>query len=122
MRSGAPFSVTTGRDNNLDGNNNDRANLVGNPVPRSRTVRADAVDRHVVQHARRSRATAAGGQDGTVGTQHHRRAGHEERRISASSATSRMRETLRLQFRTEMTNAFNLVNYLPFATNWRLIT
>jgi hypothetical protein len=31
MRSGSPFSVTTGRDTNLNGNTTDRANLVGNP-------------------------------------------------------------------------------------------
>src|SRR5262249_17996935 len=30
-RSGALFTVTSGRDNNLDGNNNDRADLIGNP-------------------------------------------------------------------------------------------
>ena len=31
LQSGLPFNVTTGTDVNLDGNNNDRANLVGNP-------------------------------------------------------------------------------------------
>lgn len=31
LRSGTPFTVTTGKDNNLDGTTNDRANLIGNP-------------------------------------------------------------------------------------------
>jgi len=32
LRSGAPFTVTTGTDVNVDGTNNDRPNLVGNPI------------------------------------------------------------------------------------------
>src|SRR5260370_15175766 len=31
LQSGLPFNVTAGTDVNLDGNNNDRANLIGNP-------------------------------------------------------------------------------------------
>ena len=43
FRSGQPFTVTSGKDNNLDGNNNDRPNVVGNPYldpsrPRSQVV------------------------------------------------------------------------------------
>jgi hypothetical protein len=32
LRSGQPFNVTSGIDTNFDGNNNDRPNVVGNPV------------------------------------------------------------------------------------------
>ena len=31
LRSRQPFTVTAGRDNNRDGNNNDRPNLIGDP-------------------------------------------------------------------------------------------
>src|SRR5207244_451131 len=31
LQSGAPFNITTGTDNNRDGNSNDRPNLVGDP-------------------------------------------------------------------------------------------
>src|SRR5580704_13464818 len=31
LRSGTPFTVTTGKDNNLDGTTNDRSDLIGNP-------------------------------------------------------------------------------------------
>src|SRR5207302_8468192 len=45
LRSGTPFGVTTGVDNNLDGSATDRANQVGNPFlsagrPRSQLVSA----------------------------------------------------------------------------------
>src|SRR4029453_8703589 len=45
MRSGGPLTITNGSDANLDGNNNDRANLAGNPVldpnrPRNEVVAA----------------------------------------------------------------------------------
>src|SRR4051812_32165690 len=42
LRSGDPFSVTTGTDRNLDGTNNDRANLVGDPRLDPNRSRAEA--------------------------------------------------------------------------------
>ena len=41
LQSGLPFNVTTGTDVNLDGNNNDRANLVGNPFLDPNRSRSD---------------------------------------------------------------------------------
>jgi hypothetical protein len=43
LRSGTPFSISSGVDSNLDGSSTDRANLVGNPFlsagrPRSQVV------------------------------------------------------------------------------------
>ncbi len=42
LSSGLPFSVLTGKDNNLDGNSNDRANLVGDPYLDPHRSRAEA--------------------------------------------------------------------------------
>lgn len=106
-RSGAPMSISTGRDNNLDGNNNDRANLIGNPYldpnrPRSETTKmwfnTAAFD-----------ASAGGGQDGTSGKNIIDGPGLKNADIGVFR-NFRFRERLRLQFRAEMTNALNLVN------------
>lgn len=43
LQSGTPFNITSGKDTNLDGNNNDRPNLVGNPVLSQGRSRADKI-------------------------------------------------------------------------------
>jgi hypothetical protein len=40
---GSPFTVVTGTNNSLDGDNNDRPNLVGNPLAVDRSSKADAL-------------------------------------------------------------------------------
>ena len=44
LQSGLPFNVTTGADTNLDGNNNDRANVIGNPSLDPHRSRADVTN------------------------------------------------------------------------------
>lgn len=105
-RSGAPFTVTTGRDNNLDGNNNDRPNLVGGP--------------HLDPNRSRSAVTAmwfntaafapnGTGQDGNAGRNILDAPGLKTLDLAVFRDFP-MRERTRLQFRAEVTNALNLVN------------
>jgi hypothetical protein len=106
IESGTPFSVTTGKDTNLDGNNNDRANLVG----------AAALDPHrgqaLVSQEWFNIAAFAQGANGTDGT-----AG---RNILDTPGTKnvdlgifrnfKIGERMTFQARGEFTNAFNIVN------------
>jgi hypothetical protein len=106
LESGTPLTITTGKDTNLDGNNNDRANLVGNPYldpNRSRSA---------VTAAWFNTAAFAQGGNGTDGT-----AG---RNILDGPGTKnvdmgifrnfKIRERMMFQARGEFTNAFNMVN------------
>jgi hypothetical protein len=107
LRSGSPLSVTTGRDNNLDGANFDRGNLVGNPNldpdrPRSATT-AQWFNTAAFN------ANATGGQEGTSGRNIFN--GPGLRNLDAGIFRNiSIRESIKLQFRTEMTNGLNLVS------------
>jgi outer membrane receptor protein involved in Fe transport len=106
LRSGLPFTVTTGKDNNLDGTNNDRANLVGNPYldPNRSRAAVTAMWFNTAAFVQNPIGT-----DGTAG-----------RNILDGPGTHnvdlgifrdfKIRERMTLQFRGEFTNAFNLVN------------
>jgi hypothetical protein len=105
-RSGAPLTVTAGSDINLDGINNDRANLVGDPRldpnrPRSEVLKAwfdtAAFDKPLA------------GQDGTGGRNILDRPGSKNVDLGFFRDFD-LRERMSLQFRWEVTNAFNLVN------------
>jgi len=98
--------VTTGKDNNLDGNNNDRANLVGNPYldPHRSTAAVTGMWFNTAAFVQNPIGT-----DGTSG-----------RNILDGPGTHnvdlgifrdfKIRERMKLQFRGEFTNALNLVN------------
>jgi hypothetical protein len=106
LRSGTPFSISSGVDSNLDGSSTDRANLVGNPFLSAGRPRSQ-----VVAQWFNTAAFAAPplGTDGTSG-----------RNILDGPGTKivdlsifrdfKIREAIILQFRGEMTNAFNFVN------------
>ncbi|MGH9845079.1 MAG: carboxypeptidase regulatory-like domain-containing protein, partial [Blastocatellia bacterium] len=105
-RSGTPLTITAGSDRNLDGVNNDRAHLIGN-------ARLDA-------NRSRSQVTAAWfdaaafavpalGQDGTAGRNIVDGPGSKNLDLGLFR-DFRFTEQLNLQFRCEITNAFNLVN------------
>ena len=106
LQSGLPFNVTAGTDVNLDGNNNDRANLVGNPY----------LDPHrgiSIVSAGWFNTTAfakpPAGTDGTLG-----------RDVLTGPGTKNVDlglfrnfligERMNFQARGEFTNAFNMVN------------
>lgn len=106
FRSGAPFTVTNGTDRNLDGNTNDRANLIGNPRldpnrPRSETT--------AMWFDPAAFAITPLGQDGTSGRNILDAPGRRNVDVAVFRDFS-IHERFTLQFRTEMTNAFNLVN------------
>jgi hypothetical protein len=106
FRSGQPFTVTTGRDVNLDGVNNDRPNLVGNPflsTDRSRTESTNAwfnVSAFQV---------GANGTDGTAGRNIIEGPGIKQVDFGLFRFF-KIREGMQLEARAEMTNAFNFVN------------
>jgi hypothetical protein len=106
LESGTPFSVTTGKDNNLDGNTTDRANIAG----------AAALDPHrgqaLVSLEWFNTAAFASGANGTDGT--------SGRNILDAPGTKnvdlalfrnfKFHERMTFQARGEFTNAFNIVN------------
>ena len=107
LTSGLPFTVSAGKDNNYDGVNNDRANLIGNPV----------LDPH------RSRPQVLAQWFNTAGFrgQPDRHGWHiraQPSRCARAIANVDMgifrdfsiRERIKLQFRAEFTNFFNLVS------------
>ncbi|HEY2940888.1 MAG TPA: TonB-dependent receptor, partial [Vicinamibacteria bacterium] len=105
VHSGEPFTVTSGRDNNLDGNNNDRANLVGDPQLPDRP-RSEAIQQWFNTAAFVPNAI---GQDGNSGRNILDGPGYKNVDIALFRDFT-LKNSLRLQFRAEATNAFNLVN------------
>jgi hypothetical protein len=102
LRSGNPLSITTDRDNNLDGVNFDCGNLVGDPRldpdrPRSATT---AQWFNVAAF----NASAKGGQEGTSGRNIFD--GPGLRNLDAGI----IRESIKPQIRIEMTSGLNLVS------------
>lgn len=106
LRSGAPFTVTTGRDNNLDGASNDRPNLIGNAKLDPNRSRAAAAARWFDPAAFVPNPVGA---DGNAGR--NILDGPGIRNVDLGIFRNvRLREQLQLQVRGELTNAFNLVN------------
>ncbi len=105
-RSGEAFTVTTGRDNNLDGNNTDRPNLVGNPRLDPNRPRSETTARWFNPSAFTPNGT---GQDGNAGRNIMDGPGSKNADLGIFR-DFKIRESLQLQFRAELTNAFNLVN------------
>jgi outer membrane receptor protein involved in Fe transport len=106
MRSGTPLTITSGTDTNLDGNSGDRANLIGDPFLDPNRARSAVVAQWFNIAAF---GPVANGKDGTAG-----------RNILDGPGLKNVdmgifrefhpRERMKLMFRGEMTNAFNLVN------------
>jgi hypothetical protein len=106
LQSGTPMSVVAGKDVNLDGNSNDRANLIGNPWLDPHRGQAIVINQWFNTAAF---AIGANGTDGTAG-----------RNILDAPGTKnvdlglfrnfRIKERFTLQARGELSNAFNIVN------------
>jgi hypothetical protein len=107
LSTGSPFTVTSGVDTNLDGNTNDRPNLIANPVLPGRRSRQEKIQEFFntnafeqlpanVPYGNVGRNTLIG--PGTVNTD-----------FSAFKSFPVWRET-NLQFRGEIFNLFNNVN------------
>jgi hypothetical protein len=107
--SGRPFTVTSGVDTNLDGNNIDRPNLLGDPnLPGGRPkdqMLKKYFNTGVFQ-------TAALGLNGTAGRDILYGPGFANWDLSFFKAIP-VRENQRLQFRAEFFNIFNKANFNP---------
>jgi hypothetical protein len=106
LQSGGPFNVTTGSDTNLDGTNNDRANLVGNPFLDPHRSRSDVTNAWFNTAAF---AKGANGTDGTLGRNVMTGPGYKNLDLGLFR-DFRIWERVLLQARGEFTNVFNLVN------------
>ena len=106
FRSGLPFTVTSGRDNNLDGNNNDRANLTGNPLLDPHRSRSAVTNMWFNTGAFTGTPMGA---DGTAGRNIVDGPGLHNVDLGIFR-NFKIVERTQLQFRAELTNAFNLVN------------
>jgi hypothetical protein len=105
-QSGTPLTITAGSDRNLDGNNNDRANLIGDPVLDAGRPRNQLVDKFFNIAAF---AQPANGTTGNAGRNIIDGPGLKNVDLGIFR-DFRLMEGKTLQFRGEMTNACNLVN------------
>ncbi|MBB5338697.1 TonB-dependent receptor [Tunturiibacter gelidoferens] len=119
MRSGVPFNITSGTDDNMDGNNNDRPNVVPGKMERvnsfggsrslERTQWFDTSAYCRVGSAGCSAGTGAGNVDGTVSPNSLSGPGYKD--IDAAIFRDfAIYERVKFQFRGEATNVFNFVN------------
>jgi hypothetical protein len=108
IESGTPFNVTAGKDINLDGNNNDRANLIGNPFldPHRGIGAVSAMWFNTAAFN-----TGLPGTDGTLGRDMLTGPGSKNVDLGLFR-NFQTREKVRLQARGEFTNAFNMVNLM----------
>ncbi len=105
--SGAPYSIVTGRDNSLTGQGNDRPDLVGNPSLSGGRSRAEQIVAYFNKAAFTPNKT---GQFGNVG----RNTMIGPPLVQTDLGLFRnfgITERFRLQFRAELFNAFNQVNF-----------
>jgi hypothetical protein len=106
LRSGAPFTVTSGTDVNLDGTNNDRPNVTGNPILSPHRSR-DAVKNQWFNPTAFTIPTV--GSDGTASRNLLDGPGHKNVNL-ALFRNFNFYERYTLQFRGEFTNFFNMVS------------
>ncbi len=116
FRSGTPLTITAGNDVNFDGNNNDRADLIGKPYLDPGRPRIQVIDQWFNIAAFSKTTQAANGFDGTAGRNILDGPGMKNIDLTIAR-TFRVTESIRLQFRAEATNAFNIVNLSNPGTN-----
>jgi len=106
LQSGPPFTVTTGTDTNLDGNSNDRANLIGDPFLDPHRSRNDVSNEwfNIAAFGK-----GANGTDGTAARNLMTGPGMKNLDM-ALFRDLKFKERMTLQVRGEFTNVFNLVN------------
>jgi hypothetical protein len=106
LQSGSPFTATTGTDVNLDGNSNDRANLIGDPFLDPHRSRND------VSNEWFNIAAFSKGANGTDGTAaRNLMTGPGSKNVDMGIFRNlKFNERMTLQVRGEFTNVFNLVN------------
>jgi len=121
IKSGTPFSVTTGTDSNMDGVTSDRANKIGNPY--DSTVNHASLAKNVwfnpaafcgydVNNPTTCQGTGPGGSDGT--TERNGFYGPAYRNVNMALLRNfTLRHGMAFQLRGEATNVFNMVNFNP---------
>jgi hypothetical protein len=106
LRSGSPFTVTSGTDVNLDGTNNDRPNVTGNPARKTSFDRTNPNSRWFDASAFTIPST---GSDGTASRNLIDGPGYKNVNL-ALFRNFKFQEHYNLQFRGEFTNFFNMVS------------
>ncbi len=107
VRSGSPFSVTNGKDANLDGTNNDRAELVPGVSPYLPDPSATAW----FNYAAFTQNVPKNGSPIDGNSPRNFLYGPGSKNVDlALSRTFKLSERFKLQFRGEATNVFNIVN------------
>jgi hypothetical protein len=106
LRSGSPFTVTSGSDINLDGTNNDRPNVTGNPARKTSFDRLDPSARWFDASAF---TIPSAGSDGTASRNLLDGPGYKNVNV-ALFRNFKFQERYNLQFRGEFTNFFNMVS------------
>ena len=113
IQSGTPLTITAGQDRNLDGINNDRADLIGDPQLASGRPRADAIEGWFKIAAF---ASPASGTDGSGRRNIIDGPGYRSVDLGLFRDLGLPGRTT-LQFRLEATNVLNLVNLQNPGTN-----
>ncbi len=119
LQSGSPFTVTTGVDNNLDGNTNDRANPTGityftnaghaRSAQIAQYFNTASFCSYTIGSTSCPAGTGPGGLDGT--TRRNDYTGPGYRNVNAALFRDfKVHEGFAIQGRAEVTNVFNLVN------------
>ena len=113
LSAGNPFTVLAGKDNNYDGVNNDRANVVGDPILDPNRQRSQVLAQWF------NTAAFVANPIGTAGTSaRNLLIGPGSRNVDmAMFRDFAIRERMKVQFRAEFTNVLNLVSLtIPNAT------
>jgi hypothetical protein len=106
LRSGSPFTVTSGSDINLDGTNSDRPNMTGNPARKTSFNHLDQTSKWFDPSAF---TIPTPGSDGTASRNLLNGPGYRNVNV-ALFRNFKFQERYNLQFRGEFTNFFNMVN------------
>ena len=114
--SGGPLTITAGNDRNFDGNNNDRADLIGDPKLDPDRPRNQVVDQWLSLAAFNSVTQASNSFNGTAARNIVDGPGLRNFDMGIFR-DFRLGERRRLQFRGEAINAFNLVSLSNPGTN-----
>jgi hypothetical protein len=104
LTSGLPFTVTSGKDNNYDGNNNDRANVVADPYLNGGLSSQWFNTAAFVQNPI--------GTDGTSARNFLDAPGYRNIDMGIFRDLT-LEQSVKLQFRAEFTNFFNMVSLNP---------
>lgn len=116
LQSGSPFTVTSGTDTNLDGTNNDRASVIGDPYNHVKT-RQDKINKGVLNVAAFSVPTSTANPFGTSRRNQFFGPGNINTNLSIFKEFH-IYENLRFQFRAESFNVFGNVNLNNPRTNY----